>query len=90
MMAGELCEVELLCENKLMGSVIDKFGEDVKTEPVDEEHFKATVDVKLSSLFYAWVFASAGRMKIVSPSRAVNDFRIIASAYLKEDEELPF
>ena len=90
MMAGELCEVELLCENKLMGSVVDKFGENVKTAPVDEEHFKVTVDVKLSSLFYAWVFASAGRMKIVSPSRAVNDFRIIALAYLKEDEELPF
>ena len=39
-MNGETCEVELLCENKLMSSIIDKFGDDVKTESVDEAHFK--------------------------------------------------
>jgi len=81
MMAGELCEVELLCDNRLMGSIIDKFGEDVKTEPVDGDHFKATVDVKLSSLFYSWVFASGGRMKIVSPEKAVNGFQSIIYNY---------
>lgn len=42
MMNGETCEVELLCENKLMSSIVDKFGDDVKTEIVDETHFKAS------------------------------------------------
>ena len=31
MMNGKTCEVELLCENKLMSSIVDKFGNDVKS-----------------------------------------------------------
>lgn len=75
MMAGESCSVDLLCNNELMSSIIDKFGEDVKTEIVDSEHFKATVEVELSKTFFGWVFASAGSMKIVSPEIAIAAFK---------------
>lgn len=75
MMAGETCTVELLCKNELMGSIIDKFGEDVITEIVDCEHFKATVEVELSKTFYGWVFASAGSMKILFPEAAKAGFK---------------
>ena len=83
MMNGETCEVELLCENKLMSSIVDKFGNDVKTEIVDEEHFKATVDVDLSGNFYGWVFASKGKMQILAPEWASEEFQGIVNAYVK-------
>ncbi len=83
MMAGETCTVELLCNNELMGSIIDKFGEDVKTEIVDIDHFKATVDVELSKTFYGWVFASAGSMKIFSPEVAKDGFKETAQKFFE-------
>lgn len=52
MFAGEHFKVELLCENKLMGSLIDKFGTSFETEVVDEDHFKAFVEVALSGTFF--------------------------------------
>ena len=81
MMNGETCEVELLCENKLMSSIIDKFGDDVKTEIVDDGHFKAIVDVDLSGNFYGWVFASKGKMQIINPERVKNEFQAIVDVY---------
>ena len=82
MMAGETCTVELLCKNALMGSIIDKFGEDVQTEVYDPEHFKVTVDVKLSELFFGWVFASGGAMKIIGPEQARSAMEDMAKRYL--------
>lgn len=81
MMNGETCQVELLCENKLMSSIVDKFGDDVKTEIVDEGHFKAVVDVNLSGNFYGWVFASKGKMQILKPDRVLDEFQGIVNAY---------
>ena len=83
MMNGETCEVELLCENKLMSSIVDKFGMDVKTEIVDNEHFKAIVDVNLSGNFYGWVFASKGKMQILAPDRARDEFQGVVDKYIQ-------
>lgn len=83
MMNGETCEVELLCENKLMSSIIDKFGDDVKTEIVDETHFKVIVDVDLSGNFFGWVFASKGKMQIITPERVKDEFQRIVDAYVQ-------
>lgn len=84
MMNGETCEVELLCENKLMSSIIDKFGDDVKTEIVDEGYFKVIVEVDLSGNFYGWVFASKGKMQIMTPERVKNEFQAIVDVYAQK------
>ena len=74
MLTGKTCHVTLLCENALMNSIIDRFGEDVPTQIVDENHFTVEATVDLSSNFYGWVFASAGKMRIVEPQEAVDGF----------------
>lgn len=81
MLGGEECRVELLCENELMGGIIDRFGEDVCTEVVDEEHFKVVTTIALSNTFYGWVFASAGKMRIVSPPKAVSQFNLLLGSF---------
>lgn len=81
MLGGRDCEVELLCQNDLMGNIIDRFGERVPTEIVDENHFKVTVTVALSNNFYGWVFASAGNIQILSPPEAITEFRQLLSHY---------
>ena len=74
MFDGEDCNVTLLCENSLMNSIVDRFGKSVKTAVVDDNHFKITVPVDLSNHFYSWVFASAGRMRIIAPQKAKDGF----------------
>ena len=81
MLDGKPCEVELLCENPLMGNIIDRFGEQVHTEVVDGTHFKVITTVDLSNNFYGWVFASAGKIKILSPAEAINGFNTLIECY---------
>lgn len=78
---GDESEVELLCENELMSSIVGRFGEDVHTEIVDKNHFKVIAIVSLSKMFYGWVFSSAGKMKIVAPEKAVSGFSEILQRF---------
>ena len=64
-----------------MNSIIDRFGESVDTKIIDDKHFLATATVDLSSNFYGWVFASAGKMKIVGPQEAVSEFNYIMDCF---------
>ena len=75
MLNGKTCCITLLCENTLMNSIIDRFGEDVPTQIVDENHFGVETTVNLSSNFYGWVFASGGKMRITAPQEAVDGFQ---------------
>ena len=75
MLTGKTCHITLLCENPLMNSIIDRFGEDAPTQIVDENHFTVEATVDLSSNFYGWVFSSGGKMKITAPQEAVDGFQ---------------
>ena len=77
MLHGDKCNVTLLCQNDLINSIIDRFGVDVKTAIVDDTHFTVTVPVNLSNIFYGWVFSSAGKMKIIAPQKAIEEFKNI-------------
>lgn len=59
--------VSLKCRNSVMKSVIDRFGMDVKTKPMDDEHFQAIVDVNVSPTFFGWVFQFDGDIQILNP-----------------------
>ena len=60
-------EVELICDNDVMDSIVDRFGEDVVTYPNDQNSFKAIVNIAVSNVFYSWVFGFGGKVKIQSP-----------------------
>ena len=70
--------VTLLCEDGMMNTVLDHFGEKIKTERADETHFRTTVEVALSPTFYSWVFEFGGGIKILSPQSAQNAYRELA------------
>ena len=60
--------VTLLCEDGMMNTVLDHFGEKTKTERADETHFRTTVEVALSPTFYSWVFEVGGGIRIEAPA----------------------
>ena len=83
MFDGEEQEVELICDNELMKSVIDKFGENIHTERINEDQFKATVTVAASKTFYAWCFRFAGQMKIAGPRKVKKQYLEMAKKILE-------
>ena len=60
-------EVELICDNDVMDSSIDRFGEGVTTYAYDMTAFRAVVNVAVSHVFYSWVFGFGGKVKIKGP-----------------------
>ena len=68
MYSGKEQTVRLRCENDTMRSVIDKIGEDIRVEVLDDEHFIASVQVQTSRTFYAWVFTFGGEIEILEPA----------------------
>ena len=72
---GETCDVTLLCINELINYVIDRFGDNVRTEIADNDHFTAAVKVSVSQTFFAWVFQVAGGIRITGPVTVKEQYR---------------
>lgn len=67
MFDGEEQIVNLECENRLAGVIIDRFGKDIPIIKKDEEHFVVNVKVAVSRHFISWVMALGEEAKIVGP-----------------------
>lgn len=80
-------EVTLIADNKHMLSIIDRFGEDIETIVVDDEHFKAVVTVCPSATFFAWVFQFSGQIRIAGPENVKEKYRELLTRILTEQEE---
>ena len=72
---GPLLDVTLRCDNMMMKTIIDRFGEDVHTVIADNGHFHAKVSVLASKTFYGWVFGMDGSIRITAPEEAVQAYR---------------
>lgn len=71
---GKPSIVTLRCANELMKVIIDRFGEDVKTERLDASSFSAEVEVSASPTFYAWLFTYGGKLQILSPQSIKDEY----------------
>lgn len=56
MFSCEREEVELICDNDVMDSIIDRFGEDVTTYANDMTSFRAIINIAVSNIFYSLLF----------------------------------
>lgn len=75
-MYGGQCEkVSLEFNDKLIGVVYDKFGEDTKMVRTGEHTIVAAVDVQISPTFWGWLFQFGDQMKILSPSSVAEEYR---------------
>ena len=72
---SEHAEVELICENAMMSTVLDHFGAKIKPKQIDEDHFSFIAEVSLSPTFFAWIFEFGGRIRICGPQNAIDAYR---------------
>lgn len=68
-------EVTLLCAASNMKVIIDNFGMDVDTTPIDKEHFQVRVKVCTSPTFYRWIFGFCGGIRITSPQSVIEEYK---------------
>lgn len=72
---GESMMVELQCDNSLMKTMIDRFGEDVEILAYDAMSFRVVTEVSVSPTFFGWVFGFDGKMQILAPERVKEQYR---------------
>lgn len=83
MYSGDRKEVELVCDNSVMDSIIDRFGEDVKVYANDMDSFRIIVNTTVSHIFFSWVFDFGGKVKIKAPLHVRNEYiEMINQAYV--------
>ncbi|MBQ8359290.1 MAG: WYL domain-containing protein, partial [Oscillospiraceae bacterium] len=71
MYSGERKRVKMRFINRLLDTVIDRFGRrGVIYEKADASHFYVTADVEISDQFFAWVCGFGNRVRIETPDVA--------------------
>ena len=76
--------VELICDNGVIDSIIDRFGEEVKIYANDMETFRAVVNVAISHVFFSWVFGFGGKVKIKGPDSIKESYaNMVKEAYME-------
>lgn len=71
---GKTETVSLKCANRVMKAILDRFGGNVRTEPIDSETFRADMEVSVSQTFFGWVFQFGGDIKIIGPKQVVEQY----------------
>ena len=71
---SECKEVELICHNDVMDSIIDRFGEEIQVFANDMESFRIIVNTAVNHIFYSWIFGFGGKVKIKAPIIVKEDY----------------
>ena len=74
MFNAEHTDVELLCDNDVIDSIIDRFGENIEITEAATENFKITVNVATSHIFYSWIFGFGGKVRILGPDMVREEY----------------
>lgn len=67
MFSGESQDVKLRFHNKLVNSVLDRFGKDIIMHQDGDEHFTVRVKVKPEPPFFGWLFQFGTNAEIIGP-----------------------
>lgn len=71
MYSGPEYEITLICDNSVIGKVIDRFGMNFECVSVSEHAFKAVVRTSIGPTFFGWLFQYAGTMTLAGPPEVV-------------------
>lgn len=75
MFAGEEETVTLLCENRLTGVMVDRFGTEVTMRPYDENYVQARVNVAVSRPFFGWLTGLGNAVRVIGPEKTVTAYK---------------
>ena len=74
MFAGEEKIITLRFDSDLLGSVYDKFGEDIDIKKISEGELSVCTRLQVSPTFYGWVAQFGKKMRIHAPAAVREDY----------------
>lgn len=83
MYSGEPKPVEFICNNDTLEPMLDRFGENVKIQKYDNEHFILRTNVAASEGLVSWIVQFGGRVKVKSPNDLVYSVKQKATEILE-------
>lgn len=86
MFTGKEETVRMVCENHLVGVIVDRFGPEVFLSPMDEEHFCVVVRVVVSPRFLGWLMGFSGQIQVTDPLWVRHKVSEQAQSVLKKHE----
>jgi predicted DNA-binding transcriptional regulator YafY len=75
MFGGEPTKVEIKFANDMINTVIDRFGEEVLTMPVESEHFKVLTEVNAGEGFITWMLQFGDKAEVLYPEKLREDIK---------------
>ena len=82
MFNGQPETITLRFTDKLIGPVLDKFGEVTKMTRMDDHTIESTVQVRIAPTFWGWLFQFGTDMDIVGPEALKEEYKNKAAALL--------
>lgn len=80
---GHTAIVKLLCENRLMKTIIDHYGDVSTNTSIRCGPFCCPeIEVNPSGTFYGWIFKFMGGIKILAPKECVEEMKRISRLFL--------
>jgi len=76
-------DVDLICDNSVINSIIDKFGPDIRIYAYDMQNFRIICNVAVSHVFYSWVFGFGGKVRIKGPDKINQEYRNMVENAIK-------
>ncbi len=75
MYGGHDEEVTMVCDNDIVGVILDRFGKEVRIVPADEEHFRVRILAAVSPQFFGWLTGIGDKMRIAAPEHVKKAYR---------------
>lgn len=72
---GELKEIEIIFDNSLINTAIDRFGKRAQFTKVDDKHFSVKATLSISPTFFSWLFQFGGKAKLVAPQDVKDELK---------------
>ena len=83
MYGGQDEVVTLVCHNRMIGVMLDRFGQDVPLVPIDEEHFYVKPLVAVSPQFFGWLTGLGNVVRIDGPEHVKEEYKEYLEGILK-------
>lgn len=72
---GPATDITIEFDDKLIGVIQDKFGEETKIVRTSPSRCVASIKVQISPVFWGWIFQFVGEMSIVSPEQVRDNYK---------------
>jgi len=85
MFAGEIEEIEAICDNPLLNPVVDKFGKNITIIKNDENTFRLKLDTDRNGFLF-WALKNLREVEIIKPDSLRNEMKEIVERAKKKYE----